>query len=219
MKIRLFIYTTLFIIIFILIQYKNNIDPIKVNNKIELTPILNYSENKSFKYDSIIRIVTNEGTLCTSVVIDNKYALTAAHCVHSLKSDVFYIFDRYNNFTDITAIPVATDSLRDVALLQGDFKNFDYVIVDFTGAEISAGMVMRSCGFPGGQLALFCTNLYHSGNYFFQYRTIGGPIFQGESGGPVYNIHTGHLIGINSAVSSNSVFISPLVGFKESIGM
>lgn len=174
------------------------------------------------KFKSIIRMETIDGRFyCSATVIDGQYALTAAHCVTNaignLTEDKIRIYDMVGVDTEVIAKAVAIDKIRDVALIRGEFGNFEFSPVDFNGEDVHMGMSMITCGYPSGD-ALWCTELVHNGNYYFQYRTKGGPIFKGMSGGSVFSKATGRIIGVNSAVSEDSVIVSPLIGFLANIG-
>lgn len=178
--------------------------------------------NAKPKYKSIVRLHSNYGFFCSAVTIDPQYALTAAHCVRDSLGNIdtgpIYITDTEGAYTGIVANAVAIDNLRDVAFIKGNFAEFEYAPVDFYGKNVSYGMIMRSCGFPSGE-DLYCTDLIHVGNYYFQYRTIGGPIYKGMSGGPVFDIISGKVVGVNSAVSEEHVIISPLIGVLTILGL
>lgn len=181
------------------------------------------STNGINKYDSMIRLETSEGAFyCSGVVIDGTYALTAAHCVVNSFGNIsikdIAIYDSQGVPTGVIAKAAAIDTLRDVALIKGDFTSFKFAPVDFQGDDVKLNMILTSCGFPSGE-KLFCTDLIHVGNYNFQYRTTGGPIFKGMSGGGVFNKLTGRVIGINSAVTQDNVIVSPLVGFLGNVGI
>lgn len=176
----------------------------------------------SNKHKSIIRLETTDGRFyCSGVVIDGQYALTAAHCavnrLGNISGDDVAIYDQMGSSTGIIAKAAAIDTLRDVALIRGNFAEFEFAPVDFIGEDSYYGMVLKSCGFPSGDV-LYCTELHHIGNHVFQYATIGGPIFKGMSGGPVFNTSTGRVVGVNSAVGNSEVIISPLVGFLSNVG-
>jgi S1-C subfamily serine protease len=174
------------------------------------------------QYASTVRLISKDGYFfCSGSVIDGNYVLTAAHCVTNfgkMSKDPIILEDINGVETDVIVVPAAIDQLRDVAFLSGDLSNFKTAPVDFHGDDVTNGMMMRTCGFPSGE-KLWCTDLKHVGNYYFQYRTHGGPIFKGQSGGPVINIQTGRIIGVNSAVSADSVIISPLVGVLTNVGL
>ncbi len=180
--------------------------------------------NISPQYDSTIRLINDKGQFyCTGFVVDGIYALTARHCVidflGNLTEENINIYSSQGSYTGVVAKAVAADGYRDVAFIQGDFKNFVPQKTDFYGEHVSRGFTMMSCGFPSGMLPKFCTELVHAGNRNFQFRTNGGPIFKGMSGGPVVNITTGYAIGVNSAVDEYNVIIGPLVGVLESVGL
>lgn len=194
-----------------------------VQSNEENPPALFTMPTGSKMHPAIIRLVNPDGYFyCSGVVIDAHYALTAAHCVTNslggLKDDEVTVYDKYNNKAT-TAKTVAADALRDVAFIKGDFNEFEAAAVDFPGLYLKLGMHMNSCGFPAGQFYEFCAELIHIGNRNFQIRTVGGPIFKGMSGGPVYDKESGVVIGVNSAVDENSVIISPLVGVLETVGL
>jgi hypothetical protein len=179
--------------------------------------------NGTNKHPTVIRLHNiDDRFFCTGAVIDGQYALTAAHCVTdslgTMKTENIKIHDAYGNYiTD--ALPIAIDKYLDVAFIKGAFEDFEVKEVDFAGKHSFLGMHLLSCGFPAGQFDLYCTELIHVGNYYFQYNTIGGPIYHGMSGGPVIETVSGAIVGVNSAVDDNSVVISPLIGALESTGL
>lgn len=171
-------------------------------------------------YSPIIRLYMAKGT-CTGVVIDGNYALTAAHCIKQeipfIDNDIL-IKDKDDKDTNVIAVPIASDPDRDVALIKGNFEDFQSYNADFKGTHIYTGMLMRSCGFPANQKNIFCVDLLLIGNENFQYKTIGAPLFRGMSGGPVFSTADNTIIGVNSGVTDTNVIISPLVGFLEHVG-
>lgn len=176
------------------------------------------------QHESIIRLISDKGYFfCTGFVIDGNYALTAAHCVSDgfggITEDDIHIYNSYGYTTGVIAKAVAVEGYRDVAFIKGDFRNFEAQKTDFYGRHVPRGFKMTSCGYPSGMLPKFCTEVEHVGNKYFQYRTKGGPIYKGMSGGPVVNNETGYAIGVNSAVDLDTVIIGPLVGVLESVGL
>ncbi len=188
-----------------------------------LPGISQFTLNKVNKYDSIIRLVSPDGYFyCTGFVVDNNYAITAAHCVLNdmgiMNTDDVLIHNSHSFFTGVIAKPVAVEKYRDVAFLKGDFSEFSQQATDFNGKSIKTGMKLKSCGYPSGQYDMFCVDLIQNGNRYFQYRATGAPIFKGMSGGPVYN-EEGVAVGVNSAVDEDTIIISPLTGVLETVGL
>lgn len=159
---------------------------------------------------------------CTGFVIDGTYAMTAAHCVTGtlgiMSKDIIKIYDAYGNYSG-NAVAVAVDRFQDVAFIKGDFTNFEFKQVDFTGKNAKLGMHVMACGFPAGQYEIYCAELIHIGNNYFRYAMTGGPIFKGQSGGPVTELTSGNVIGVNSAVDVDTVVIGPVIGTLESAGI
>lgn len=180
--------------------------------------------NGNNQHQSIIRLISDKGHFfCTGFVIDGNYALTAAHCVSNgfggMNDTDIHVYNSYGFATGTIAKAVAIEGYRDVAFIKGDFSNFEAQKTDFYGQHVPRGFKMISCGYPSGMFQKFCTEIEHVGNKYFQYRTKGGPIFKGMSGGPVVNSETGFAVGVNSAVDEDTVIIGPLVGVLESVGL
>lgn len=172
----------------------------------------------------IIRLGSIKYTFfCSGVVISNEYALTAAHCVvddaGKLDPETIYISDVDGNFINDSASAVAIEKLRDIALIKGDFSEFASYEVDWEGKHFNTLQRDRSamaCGFPSGE-ALFCPYIFYQGNFFFQMAFSGGPIYKGQSGGPVFVMNNGvyYVIGVNSGVNFNSIIIAPAIGARS----
>lgn len=179
---------------------------------------VSFYENKTIDppYSSIIRIMTNTGT-CTGVVVDANYAFTAAHCIND---GSIMVLDTARRAKIIYVKLAVLDKKRDVALLRGDFSQFQGTKVDFAGAFAhmqSSPPMMLSCGYPyDGDL--LCTYSYAVGNSFFRIQGVGGFLQPGQSGGPVFDMNF-NLIGINSAVSADRLLFGPLVGFDVEYGI
>jgi len=176
------------------------------------------------KLSPIIRMGTSEYSfICSGVVISKDFALTAAHCVDDILNRVdpqpLFISDVDGNFITNNVSAVSMEGLRDIALLRGDFSEFSSYEVDWEGKYFNDFQklgIAAACGFPSGE-KLFCPLIKYSGNYFFRMAFTGGPIYKGQSGGPVLITVEGKLvvIGVNSGVSFNSIIIGPTIGAKS----
>lgn len=188
-----------------------------------LTPYNSIKTNGNNTHPAIIRLINSEDLFfCTGFVIDGIYAMTAAHCVINtsgiMSKEQIHIYDSYRNATGL-AIPVAINKYLDIAFIQGNFENYKPLPVDFVGKHSKRGMAILSCGFPAGMFDMYCAELIHVGNYNFEYKTRGGPIYKGMSGGPAIEATSGEVVGINSGVDINSVIIAPVIGALESVGL
>ena len=182
-----------------------------------------FIQNKTFKYPGIIRLHNEERQFfCTGVVIDNNYALTAAHCVNKnleggaprLSSDDILIFDQRGDFTKVIARAGAMNTRLDYAVIRGDFKDFEkYPISSSEAPELySNNFIYISCGYPMGQKALLCVKLQPIGNEYFAVKAKSEKgLYPGMSGGPVFYNNT--VIGVNSHVGDDFVAFSPLIGY------
>lgn len=202
---------------------KGVIEYTAVQTKKVLVPYNAILTNGNNLYPYIIRLEhPTFGFFCTGFVIDGNYAITAAHCITNelgLLNDIqINVTSVYGTTTGTVAKPVAVDKYRDVGFIEGNFLDFTSASVDFTGEKIQLGMPMKACGYPSGQINIFCMDMHLTGNMFFRYRATGGPVFKGQSGGPVTNSE-GIVVGVNSAVDYSNVVIGPLVGVLEVVGL
>lgn len=171
-------------------------------------------------YPYIVRIISEDGK-CSGTVIDKSYVLTAAHCVVNSRSfmskTVFTILNENgDDDSGVNGIAVALDLHRDVALIKGDFKQFQKAKVDWDGLRIRdlSALSITSCGFPAGGKT-FCSKMIGVSNYLFKITFYGGIIQEGMSGGPAIDLQSKEIIGVNSAVSDSYTLVGPVVGIDE----
>lgn len=182
--------------------------------------ILTPSDYPSHNY--LIRLGDNQYSFfCSGAVISRDYALTAAHCVVDrfglIDTKTLHIYSEDNHFTGY-ATAVSLDKSRDLALIRGDFSKHSSIRVDWQGSlqTYLTETSIYSCGFPSGETN-YCSKLDYSGNMFFQMSFKNGQLYRGQSGGPVVvyrDFDTPVLIGVNSAVSFNSLLVAPVVGMR-----
>lgn len=150
---------------------------------------------------------------CSGVVVGPRTLITANHCVSdTAPGDVAAEVRAEDGIgTNKLAYFVHGNYQADYAILKGDFSKFDSAAFDFKPAEIIAGMSSRvqSCGYPyGGKL--FCVEVKSLRQNRFGFSG-SGVLYPGMSGGPVFNMETGHVIAVNSAVTDNEVILAPLI--------
>lgn len=139
-----------------------------------------------------------------------------------LRVDEFSVFNSRGEDTGIKAIAkfkrVAKDNKdrnRDHALLKGDFSNFEKLPIRI-GFGVKPNDKLKSCGYAEGNYPPICIDFVPVRNSHFLYEGVGY-MARGMSGGPVIDKY-GIVVGINSRVGLNSVYIDPLIGilnFKQ----
>lgn len=164
------------------------------------------------KYEAIVQL-KKDYKMCSAVVIDDNYILTAAHCVSDWPKHYdgpIEIFDRHGVQTDSYVHVVGFYPDYDVALLRGDLTEFDSLEIDaYEGPKF--GNLYQTCGFPSLQNKLTCTNYVPTQNFYFLLSG-SGFIIRGMSGGPVVDPVSRKVIGVNSAVYGNQVLVAPTLG-------
>lgn len=167
------------------------------------------------KYSPIVRLLNNGSYSCTAFVISPTLALTAAHCVDLGMMGIPLFFDTVEiansaGHTVTHAYVIGANTKEDYALLRGDFSAFNTVKVDLVGARTFKAKRLLSCGYPWGSEELKCSELELVGTKYFQLKAKGELIFPGHSGGPVFDLDTGVVIALNSAVDQDGVLLAPL---------
>lgn len=183
-----------------------------------LTMPLNMSL-KLKKQSSIVRLHTLSGRFfCSGVVISGTKILTAAHCV-SDGTEPIEVKTAENKSLGVIGIPAAANPRSDVAIIFGDFTQFEADLIDTNANSIDTAFRsnIKSCGFPqGGKLT--CFEMSDLGKYYFFYTSKDGGLWPGMSGGPVYN-SDGKVIGVNSAVTEKENIFAPIVELEAMLGI
>lgn len=190
---------------------------------VEITP-----PNKKLD-TSIIRLhdAGNGEFFCSGTVINDTQILTAAHCV--VRSTVFgaYLVSKVEIRTQDGAVlgvfakVLAANPRQDVALLEGDFRLFDKRNIEINPAKLERSFLnsrkIIACGYPAGG-KLVCTRVTNVTHQLFGF-SADGFLYPGMSGGPVIDIETNTVIGVNTAVLENRIYLSPLPELFKQLGL
>jgi Trypsin-like peptidase domain len=151
---------------------------------------------------------------CTAFVVTNKYAITAAHCVTDENGSIERSLLQVRSLdlkTPLTYVRAASmNSRADLAVVTGDFSKFQHAMINRDGYFGSVGPY-TTCGFPWGDTPPICTPFVPSANFYFGIQG-SGALFPGMSGGPVVDLGSGKIIGLNQLVQNGVVVIAPLTG-------
>jgi S1-C subfamily serine protease len=177
--------------------------------------------NQTAQYGAIIRLKNGDDNFfCTGFVIDGKYAITAAHCVDYLSTgEEIKIYSRNNVNTNVIARVLCFNHRNDSAIIMGDFRNFKPAPIekDKHGFAASKGPFM-TCGYPYDQKQLYCNYALPVEMQNFSVR-LTGALIPGMSGGPVFDLNTNKVVGLNSAVDGPFIIVYPLVGTLGQCGI
>lgn len=163
-------------------------------------------------FPATIRIQGKNWT-CTAFVIDSNYAATAAHCLasegHMYKGDI-KVFS-YDKETKTIAKAAGFADENDFGLIVGDFRDFMFVTAEWHDFPF-LGQHYTTCGYPYQEKHLICNPFVPATNRDFS--IVGaGFLVPGMSGGPVVDLDTGIVVGINYAAVEGGVLVHPLQGF------
>ncbi len=201
------------------IYYKKNKD--KNAPKFNPTDI---GTNSPDKMSPVVHLVNKENdSFCTAFVVDNNYAITAAHCLVGQADDLKV---QSNNKTYETSVKIIGYNARvDYGLLRGDFKQFNKLQIkpNLPFSMASEKRILILAGYPEGQKGLIIELALSLGVHGFMIEGIG-ELYPAMSGGPAIDKETGVVIGVNVSVgiekeNYKKIYIAPLTGFLGAMGI
>jgi S1-C subfamily serine protease len=175
----------------------------------------------------VVRIHDEDGNfLCSGTIISRDYVLTAAHCViegNKLSSQAYTIKvlsdDKSTIIKSIKSKAVAANANADYALIKGDYIGLSTIPIAVGVSEsLERSDSVLTCGFPYGAERNICYGTSDFSVYFFRLAS-KGILYPGMSGGPVYDVKTNRLVGVNSAVGQGFIITTSLVGLFETLGV
>lgn len=189
-----------------------------------------YLKNRRAPYSGTAHLFINEGnntSSCSAVVVSNKSAITAAHCVTSnlaplakalgLKitlPQIKMMLEQNGNVTPVTLYGEMSGAGVDVAYVQADFTKFSKAPIS-DAALFDMTTEYRSCGHPHYRKKPVCLALGKPRSNHYHLTIFNAGIQSGMSGGPVFD-DKGRLVGINIAISprdsGGGSLVQPLAG-------
>lgn len=171
--------------------------------------------NSSAKSNAIVRLHTLDNRFfCSGTVISDRYVLSASHCLVNvlgkMRDEKLYIVSQ-DRMNVQEAIPVAVESMTDLALIEGDFRTFNKMKVLVDPGDLNLNDNFKTCGYALGSPQITCYPINIKGNQYFS--LLGDSIlFKGMSGGNLFDLDKNLIVAINTAVTENGTIFSPIVG-------
>lgn len=160
---------------------------------------------------------SNFSFICSGFVISNNEAITSAHCMKLYNENFVRIT---SDDTMVVGRFAAFNNKTDTALINGDFSSFRKFQIetdpqkDIIMSQENAQLI--NCGAPwGGEPT--CYNVSNLQINKLKVKANYGSMHPGMSGGPVINLNTGKVVGINSAMGDGYIVFSPLTNFYDSL--
>lgn len=200
---------------------KDKLTPVPKTNveviKHEISKLSPFKADTDKQHGAIIMLSDADyGFFCSAVVFDDNYAATAAHCLWgeggSMTNRPIIILDEQGKSTQVVAKAVGMSSRLDFGLIKGDFRNHKKLKLDVKTNGFRSNGNFVACGFPQGQKGVTCHKFVPISTFDFFMRGISH-LIPGMSGGPVIDVDTGSVIGVNSSVKEEYSFVTPLTGF------
>lgn len=163
------------------------------------------------QYSPILRVLNMyDKTVCSAFVVSEHYAITAQHCLDPFQTSI--VLSSTNKEQIIVGKILSVDNRTDQALIMGDFSSFK---------PLKMGMVegkknLRSCGYAyGGDLVCFKYKADNNWGFMLKGK---GYLYPAMSGGPLVDLKTNTVVGINVAVRENDLIHSSLINFWSKHG-
>lgn len=158
---------------------------------------------------------------CSGVVVEEHRVLTAAHCVIDIPpGDKVSVRDLNGHVMGVLATVEGLSERADYAVLRGNFSKFYHMVAETSPLGILNNISNNkrkiiACGFPWSG-DLFCTPVTDRIQMNFSIAAQGF-LYPGMSGGPVIDVATGHVIGVNSAVNGPMIILAPIIEIYRNI--
>lgn len=171
------------------------------------------------KLGSIVRLIVNEVTFCSGVVVAPNVVLTAAHCVTKQGPSGYEEMDKEpveirpadNSSVKAYGIVSFVQLRLDQAILIGNFDAFYARPALFDVKQLMEAITQSKkltvCGYPL-EGPLFCGEVVFQGQDGFMW-AVEGLLLPGMSGGPVM-LPDGTVVALNNSVADTYSVVSPI---------
>lgn len=168
----------------------------------------------STKFNAIVGVKSVDGS-CTGTVVSPTKVLTAAHCITNYVNEykVVSIVNSEKKFLVVDAKLIMVNKDEDIAILGGDFSEFNSIKIDpnpENDLAVNPNFNAVNCGFAyGGRFV--CYKMNQVGKLGPLISAVG-QMYQGMSGGPVIDLNSGHILGINLGYMTQQpqILVTPL---------
>lgn len=157
---------------------------------------------------------------CSGTIINDTQILTAAHCLINGMSLRQVVQVRVVAEKPIRKrATIQSFSIQnDIATLTGNFADLPKLKMEKDATKLidmwsNPARQIIACGYPYGA-ALTCIPVTNRSMYWFLWKG-QGRLYPGMSGGPVIDLETAQVVASNTAVTIDSVILSPVIGIEQ----